>query len=305
MDLALILAGAVRLATPLGLAALGEAIVERSGTINLGIEGTMLAGALAGAYGAAQAGWAAGVALAVAVGAGLGLVTAVAILWGGANQFVVGLSLTLAAVGASTYLYELWLPSGTPPPEIPLAPTVDVPLLSDIPLVGAALFEQSVFTYVMLVLAAATWWGLRRTGAGLAVRAVGDDPERAGLRGVPVRLVRTAALVVAGALAALGGSVLTVGYLGTFDENITAGRGYVALAAVIIGRWSPWGALAGAGVFALFDSLAIQAQSEGIDVVPIEILVALPYLVTLVALVAVARGSRAPRALGRELGRAA
>jgi simple sugar transport system permease protein len=305
VDPSLILSGAVRLATPLGLAALGETIAERSGTINLGIEGTMLAGALAGAYGAAQAGWAAGVALALAVGAGLGLLTAVAILWGGANQFVVGLSLTLAATGASTYLYELWLPSGTPAPEIPLAPRVDVPVLSDIPRIGAALFEQSVFTYAMVVLAFATWWGLRRTGAGLAVRAAGDDPARAALRGVPVRLVRTGALVVAGAMAAAGGAVLTVGYLGAFDENVTAGRGYVALAAVIIGRWSPWGALAGAGVFAIFDAIAIQAQAEGIDVVPIEMLTALPYLVTLVALVAVARGSRAPRALGRELERTA
>ncbi|MBL7499003.1 ABC transporter permease [Frankia sp. CN7] len=298
-EVELILAGAVRLATPVALAALGEAVVERSGTINLGIEGTMLAGALAGAYGASQAGWGAGIALAVAVGGFLGLVTALATLWGRANQLVVGLSVTLIATGAATYLYELWRPTGTAAPEIPLAPTVHVPILREIPLVGPALFEQSVFSYAMVALAVGLAWTLRRTGAGLALRAAGDDPARAALRGVRVRATRTAALALGGALAALGGAVITVGYLGSFDVNVTAGRGYVALAAVIIGRWSPWGALAGAGVFALFDSVAIQSGDT--EIVPVEVLTALPYLVTLAALIVVARGGRAPRALGRAL----
>ncbi|HWI72823.1 MAG TPA: hypothetical protein VNT55_12790, partial [Baekduia sp.] len=119
----------------------------------------------------------------------------------------------------------------------------------------------------------------------------------AALRGVRVRATRAAALALGGALAALGGAVITVGYLGSFDDNVTAGRGYVALAAVIIGRWSPWGALAGAGVFALFDSVAIQNGDS--KVIPVEVLTALPYLVTLAVLIVVARGSRAPRALGR------
>jgi len=296
----LVLAGAVRLATPVVLAALGEAIVERSGTINLGIEGMMLAGAFAGAWGAAQAGWWVGVLLALAVGAGLGVVMAGAVLWGGANQLVVGLALTLLAAGLSTYLFQLWQPSGQDAARVPLAPGVDVPGLSSIPVIGEALFDQSIFTYLAVALVVVVAWGLRRTGAGLAVRATGDDPVRAALRGVAPRRVRTLSLAAGGALAALGGCTLTVGYLGSFTDNVTGGRGYVALAAVIIGRWSPMGAMAGAGVFALFDSLALQAKG-GDSPIPIEIFTALPYVMTLLVLVAVARGSAAPRALGRPL----
>jgi general nucleoside transport system permease protein len=296
----LVLGGAVRLATPVVLAALGEAIVERSGTINLGIEGMMLAGAFAGAWGASQGDWWFGVLLALAVGAGLGLVMAATVLWGHANQLVVGLALTLLASGLSTYLFQLWQPSGQNAADVPLAPGIDVPGLSSIPVIGEALFDQSIFTYLAVALVVAVAWGLKRTGAGLAVRATGDDPARAALRGVSPRPVRAVSLAVGGALAALGGCTLTVGYLGSFTDNVTGGRGYVALAAVIIGRWSPLGALAGAGVFALFDSLALQAQ-DGDSPIPIEVFSALPYVVTLVVLVAVARGSAAPRALGRPL----
>ncbi|HEU4657285.1 MAG TPA: ABC transporter permease [Capillimicrobium sp.] len=296
----LVLGGAVRLATPVVLAALGEALVERSGMINLGIEGMMLAGALAGAWGAATAGWGAGVLLALAVGAALGLTMALLVLWGGANQLVVGLAVTLLAGGLSTYLFQLWQPSGRTAARVPLAPVVDVPGLSSIPLVGEALFEQSVFTYLAVALVVLAAWSLRRTGVGLAVRATGDDPARAALRGVAPRRVRAATLAVGGALAGLGGCVLTVGYLGSFTDNVTGGRGYVALAAVIIGRWSPLGALAGAAVFAVFDALALQAQGQGSGI-PIELFTALPYVVTLLVLIAVARGSAAPRALGRPL----
>lgn len=296
----LVLAGAVRLATPVVLAALGEVIAERSGTINLGIEGMMLAGAFAGAWGAASGGWAFGIAVALLTGAALGALMAAAVLWGGANQLVAGLAISLLATGLCSYLFELWQPSGATAARVPLAPTVAVPGLVDVPLLGEALFGQSVFTYAAIALAAAVAWSLRRTGAGLRVRAVGDDPAAAGLRGVPVRGVRALALVVVGAFAAVGGATLTVGYLGSFSEGVTAGRGYVALAAVIIGRWSPGGALAGAGVFALFDSLALQAQRGGSGI-PVEAYTALPYVVTLLVLLFVARAGGAPRALGRAL----
>ncbi len=296
----LVLAGAVRLATPVVLAALGELIAERSGTINLGIEGMMLAGAFAGAWGAAEGGWGAGIVVALLAGAALGALMAATVLWGGANQLVVGLAISLLATGLCSYLFEVWQPSGATAAEIPLAPTVSVPALADLPLLGEAIFGQSVFTYGALACAVAVAWALRRTGAGLRVRAVGDDPGAAALRGVPVRRVRALALVAAGAFAGVGGATLTVGYLGSFSEGVTAGRGYVALAAVIIGRWSPRGAIAGAGVFALFDSLALQAQRGGSSI-PVEAYTALPYVVTLLVLLLVARGGGAPRALGRPL----
>lgn len=297
----IVLAGALRLATPIAFAALGESIVERSGTINVGVDGIMVAGAFAGVYGANQGGWATGVLLAAAVGAVLGLVMAVAVLWGGVDQIVTGIALALLGTGLTSYLFQVWQPSGRSAVLIPLAPTIRIPGLKDIPLVGEALFAQNLLTYVCVVLVIAAAWALRRTRAGLAVRAAGDDPSAAHVRGIRVRAVRTSSLAVGGALAGIGGASITVGYLGSFSDGITAGRGFIALAVVIIGRWTPIGAALGALLFAGFDSLALQAQGGTIKGLPVEAYSALPYTVTLVVLVATARHQRAPRSLGRPL----
>ena len=183
---------------------------------------------------------------------------------------------------------------------VPLVPTLRLPLLDRLPLVGEALFAQSPLTYLAVVAVAVATWALRQTTPGLRLRSVGDDPEAAQLRGVDVISVRIVTLVLGGILAGIGGATITVGYLGSFSDGITGGRGYVAIAAVIIGRWSPVGAVLGAFLFALFDSLALLAQSNSLGL-PVEFFSSLPYAATLLALVLTARAQSAPRALGKGL----
>jgi ABC-type uncharacterized transport system permease subunit len=290
-----VLAGAVRLATPLLFAALGETVVERSGSINLGLEGMMLAGAFSGAYGAYLGGPVLGVSFGVAGGMALGLVMAVAVFRARADLFVAGITISLLGLGLTSFLYKTWVPSGRTSVTVPLVTTIRVPGLANIPLVGEALFHQSILTYVAFGLVPVTAWVLQRTRFGLWVRAAGDDPDAASLRGLDPSRVRMSALVLGGALAGLGGAAITVGYVGSFADNITAGRGYLAIAIVIIGRRTAWGALLGAGLVAVFQSLALLAQTGGLTL-PVEAYGALPYAVTLLVLVLVARRRLAARA---------
>jgi len=292
-----VLAGAIRLATPIALAALGETIVERSGTINLGIDGMMIAGAFTAILAAGFGGWGAGLAAAALVGALFGLVTAASILKGGANQIVVGIAISLLAAGTATYSYQFWDSLGLSRSAIDLVPTLSLGAFASFPLVGPILSGQSWITWATVALVLLTVLLLRRSRWGLVLKAVGDEPEAAALRGIDVNRVKTLALAIGGALAGLGGAAITVGYLGAYTDGLVAGRGYVALAVVIIGRWSPVGAVAGALLFSFFDSLALQAQG-GQFALPVEAYLALPYLVTLAVLVATGRGNAAPRSLG-------
>lgn len=296
----IVLAAAVRLATPIMLAAVGETVVERGGTINLGIDGMMLMGALAGCIGASIAGWPAGIVAGALVGTIAGSGMAAAILIGRANQIVVGIAISVLGTGLTKYVFQLWQPPGSIAPPVPLVPTVAIPVLADIPWIGPVLFKQSLLTYGCLALIAVGTWALRRTRAGLILRATGDAPEAIAFRGINPVAVRTLTLAFGGMLAGIGGAAVTVGYLGAFSDGVIAGRGYVALAIVIIGRWSPVGAAFGAMLFAFFDSFALRMQSGGADI-PVEVYVALPYAATLVALVITMRGNIAPRALGRPL----
>jgi general nucleoside transport system permease protein len=170
--------------------------------------------------------------------------------------------------------------------------------LTRLPLVGEVVFHQSVLTYACVALIPLTAWALRNTRFGLAIRAAGDDPAAAILRGVDVVHTRFRTLVLGGALAGIGGASITVGYLGSFTDGITAGRGFIAIAVVIIGSWTPLGACAGALLFAFFDSLSLLAQTGGLNL-PSEAYSALPYLVTLVVLLLTSRVRRAPRALAQ------
>lgn len=292
-----VLAGAIRLATPIALAAIGETIAERSGTINLGIDSMMIAGAFAAILVAGPAGWGAALAAAAIVGVVFGLVIAVAVLKGGANQIVVGIAVSLLAGGLATYGYQLAYARGLLREAIALAPTLSLGPLAALPVIGPVLDGQSLLTFATLALVIIVGLVLHRSRWGLVLKAVGDEPAAAALRGIDVVAVRTWALAIGGALAGLGGAAITVGYLGAFTDGLVAGRGYVALAVVIIGRWSPAGAVAGALMFSFFDSLALQAQG-GQLVLPVEAYMALPYLMTLAVLVLAARGTIAPRALG-------
>ena len=297
---AILLAGAVRLATPITLAALGETLVERCGIVNLGVEGMMALGAFVGLWGASGHGWPLGLILGAAAGGLLGLLMGLAVLKAGVNQIVAGMAITLIGAGLADYLFQIWQPSGRSAVVVALIPILRLPLLDHLPVIGEALFAQSPLTYLAVAAVVATAWALRRTTHGLSLRAVGDDPEAAQLRGIDAVSVRIATLIVGGSLAGLGGATMTVGYLGSFTDDVTSGRGYVAIAVVIIGRWSPIGAMLGALLFALFESLALLAQSQSAQL-PVEFYSSLPYAITLLALVLTAGTQSSPRALGRPL----
>lgn len=293
-----VLAGAVRLGTPVALAAIGETIVEKSGTINLGIDGIMTIGAFTAIFVVSVGGgWGGALVAAALVGIVFGLVIALSVLRGGANQIVVGIAVSLLGAGAATYFYQLWDAAGLSRLPITLVPVWNIPGVADLPLIGGVLSGQSLLTYATIVLILALLFFLHRTKPGLLLKAVGDQPAAASARGIDVIGIRTLALAAGGSLAALGGAAITVGYLGTYIDGVVAGRGYVALAIVITGRWSPLGAAVGALLFAFFDSLALRAQG-GSGLIPVEAYQALPYVVTLAVLFLTARGSIAPRALG-------
>jgi general nucleoside transport system permease protein len=293
-----ILAGAVRLATPIALAAVGETIVERGGMINIGIDGIMTIGAFAAIFiESIGGGWGVALLVSLLIGAVFGIAIALAVLRGGADQIIIGIAASLVGTGVAVFFYQLWDGTGLANQALPLVPILQIPLVRDVPLIGKAISDQSLLTYGTVVLVAVVLFVLKWTKLGLVLRAVGDQPDAAAARGIDVIKVRTIALTIGGALAGLGGAAITAGYLGTYTDGVTAGRGYVALAIVITGRWSPVGALAGALLFAFFESLALGAQTEA-GTVPVEALMALPYVVTLVVLVLSVRGTVAPRALG-------
>ncbi|MCC6438493.1 MAG: ABC transporter permease [Acidimicrobiales bacterium] len=286
-------ASAARLATPIGFVALGETFGEAAGIINIGLEGVMLASALAGAWAAASSGSVL-TGFAVAMLTGMALLGVMALLCIGlrANQIVVGLGMNLVALGATTLVFKSVR-------TVALAPGLDplqLGFLADIPFLGPAFFRQRLTFFVLLLLTAAAAFVLRRTAWGLRLRAVGETPAAADAAGVRVDAVRVQAMLVCGALAGLGGAALSIGELRGFTENMVAGKGFIALAAVIFGRWKPWAVLAACGVFGLADALQGQLPAWDINFPP-SVLRMLPYLIALVAL-AVQRGrARPPAAL--------
>jgi general nucleoside transport system permease protein len=293
----IVLGGMFRLAVPILLAALGEMITERAGTINLGIDGIMTAGAFAAIVCAWLGGWGLGLAGAAAIGGLYGLLLAVSVIRYGANQIIVGIAISLIGVGLTSYLFQLWQPSGQMVIFVPLVPVVTVPWLVDLPFVGSIFFKQNLLTYATAAILLVAIYLLARTRLGIVLKAVGDDPNAAEVRGIDTSKVRHLALVIGGALMGLGGAAITLGVLGSFNDGLTNGRGYVALAVVIIGRWTPLGAFLGALLFAFFDSLALRAQG-GMALLPTEFFSILPYAMTLLVLVLTARSKVAPRSLG-------
>ena len=292
------LAATVRIATPLALAALGEAVSERGGTINLGIEGAMLAGALAAAVAAAASGPEAGLAAAALAGLAVAAVFALVAIGAGADQIITGTAMTLGAVGLTGAVFRAAFGSAGAGLTLPLLEPIALPGLSGIPVLGEALFRQPLPTYLAFTAAPAGWWLLFRTRWGRALRAAGEDAESARAAGVPVRRVRAAAVLLGGALAGLGGGSLVLAQVGTFAEKMTAGRGFVAIAIVVLGRWHPAGALAAALLFAALQALQFVFQAMGLDV-PYQLFLMLPYVLTLLALAGAVGRARPPAELGR------
>lgn len=291
-----ILAASVRLAAPILLAALGETFVERAGILNLGIEGIMLMGALSGFLGAYWSGnlWL-GVLAGMAVGALFGLLMGFMSVTVKANQVVAGLGITILGGGLSTLLFRLAFGLRTIPPTLDIFPTIAVPLLSRIPFIGPVLFEHNVLVYLALLLVPVASLVLYRTHFGLKVRAVGESPDAADTRGISVSRTRYLALLIGGAMAGLGGSYLVLGNLGLFWTQMTAGRGFIAVAVVVFAKWDPARALLGAWVFGLASAVQISLQTLSVPI-PSEILLMLPYLITIVVLVGVSRRAEFPSA---------
>jgi simple sugar transport system permease protein len=293
------LTSAVRVATPLLLAALGETLAERGGVINLGIEGAMLAGALAAAIGSTAGGPWAGTLAAAATGAMLSLGFGLIAVGAGANQIISGTAITLGAVGATGAIYREVYGTAGVGLSLPTFAAIPIPGLDRIPLLGPALFEQSILTYLGYVAVPALWFLLFRTRWGLALRAAGESVEAATAAGVRVKRIRIVALVLGGMFAGIAGASLVLAQVGTFAEKMTAGRGFMAVAIVVLGGWRP-GRVAVAALF-FGAAMALQFLFQSIvSNLPYQLFLMLPYLLTLLVLAGGVGRVRSPAELGRE-----
>ncbi|SDO99247.1 simple sugar transport system permease protein [Lutimaribacter pacificus] len=291
----LLLASLMVAATPLLLAAIGELVVERAGVLNLGVEGMMITGAICGFAIAVNTGSPiVGLVAAAAGGAALSLLFAVLTQFALANQVASGLSLTLFGLGLSALLGQGY--QGIKPPPFP---RVDIPLLSDIPVLGPILFRHDIVVYFGLALVAAVWWVLKNTRAGLILRAVGENHDAAHALGYKVVRIRILAIMFGGACAGLGGAYISLIRVPQWTEGMTAGIGWIALALVVFASWKPWRVMLGAYLFGGITVLQLNLQAAGVAI-PVEYLAMSPYLITILVLVIMsADKSRAPAALGR------
>lgn len=291
-------AAAVRVATPLLLAALGEMVAERGGVINLSVEGAMLAGALGAALGATAAGPWAGVAVAVLGGLLVAGLFAAISVGARADQIITGTALTLGTIGLTGAIYRsAYGPEGVGL-SLPTFAVAPLPLIAHIPVLGPALFQQTVLTYAGFLAVPLLWGLLFRTRWGLALRAAGESAENARAAGVHVTRIRTTAVLLGGAMAGLGGASLVLAQVGTFAERMTAGRGFIAIAIVMLGSWLPGRVLGAALFFGAAMALQFLLQSFLLEV-PYQLFLMLPYLLTLVVLAGAVGQSRAPADLGR------
>lgn len=298
--LAPFLAATVRTAVPLALAALGELLVERAGVINIGLEGAILAGAFGALVGASAGGVGVGFVTSVAAGLAIAALFALCVVWLRADQIIAGTALTLLSMGATGTLYRALYGSGGAALGIPTSEPLAIPGLSALPIVGAALFAQPPITYVVYAVAPLLAWWLTGTHAGLALRAIGERPEAAEAAGIAVNRARTLAILVGGALGGLAGGTLVLAQAGTFAEGMSAGRGFIAIAIVVLGRWTPYGVAAGSLLFGGASALQYAFQAMGWNA-PYQVFLVVPYVLTLAALSGAVGRARAPAALGRAL----
>jgi simple sugar transport system permease protein len=293
-----LIAAMLRFATPLIFGSLGGIVSERSGVVNIGIEGMMLTGAFFGILGADLTGsWVLGLLVGMAAGGALALVHAVFSITLRADQIVSGVAINLLALGITGYVFvDRYGAQGTPD-DIPRAPDITLPVIRDIGFVGDAIGRANILTWLALLTAAGLAVFLFRTPQGLRLRAIGEHPRAAETVGLSVIRTRYAAVVASGVLAAIGGAYLSIGFLGSFNQNMTAGRGYIALAAVIFGKWKPGGALAAALLFGFSSALAQRLPAFSGSTATL--FQALPYVLTLIAVAGVIGRSRPPAAVGQ------
>ena len=293
-------AATLRIATPLIFATLGELLCERAGTLNLGIEGIMTLGAMVGWLAVYQGAdlWT-GIALAALVGMAMGLVLGLLTVPLGLSQHVTGIGITLLATSMAYYAYRVLLPDVTTPPRIEPFPTLAGTWLAELPVVGPVLAQQTVLTLLALALVPLLAWLLYRTPLGLALRAAGDNPAAVEAQGIDVYALRIGALMAGSALMAVGGAFLTLSAFNAFFFGMVNGRGWICIALVVFASWRPGKALLGAILFGAFDAFQIRLQQIVGGAVPYQLFLMLPYLLSILALILVARRADYPLALMR------
>ena len=292
-----ILASTIRNATPLVFAAMGGMFSERSGVVNIALEGLMLISAFAGVAGAFLTGSAwIGLGFALAGGLSFALIHALMCVTFEADQIISGTAINLLALGGTGFLMVEVFGQGGTSPRVPRFDSLGIPLLQDIPLLGPALFDQSLLVYLMYALIPVTFFVVFRTPFGLRLRATGEVPEAVDTAGVSVARMRYYGVGLSGLLAALGGAYLSMGLLSAFTEGMTNGRGFIALAALIFGRWNPIGAAGAALLFGFAQAITFRAGQEAI---PVEFLQMLPYVLTIVVLAGFGGRAIAPAAIGK------
>lgn len=296
---AALLTSALRLSTPLILAAQGGLIAERSGILNLGLEGMMLSGAFAGVIVTHFTGspWL-GLLAAIVVGGLVGLFHGYLSIRWRANQVLSGLAMTQLALGLTGFLLQVFFKHGGNSPSVQKLPAWQIPGLASIPFVGQILSGHNLLVYLALLLPFAIHIGLHRTPWGIWLKAAGEHPRALETFGIQVTSVRYIAVFISGALAGLGGAYLSLGQMALFSENMTAGRGFIAVAAVIFGKWQPTGVMLAAILFGFLDALQLNLQISGIGI-PKEIFLSLPYVVTVLVLAGLVGKAKGPASVGQ------
>lgn len=291
-------AAIIRIATPLIFATIGELFAERSGVLNLGIEGIMLLSAMTGFTATYFTGslWV-GIGAALLTGALSGALMGLLTVTFGLSQHVSGIGLTLLNSGLAYFFYRVIFGEQTSPPKIEAFSPVPLPLLSDIPVIGPILFNQFALSYLALLLIPITAFVLFRTPWGLHLRTVGEEPHAADSAGVSVTRIRYQALMLSGMLMAVGGAFLSMAQFDAFTFGVISGRGWVCIALIVFGQWSPWKSAGAAFLFAFIDALQLRLQASAVIDVPYQVFLMLPFVLTIVAMAMVSRNARVPAAL--------
>ena len=291
------LVATVRMMTPLAFAGLSCVLSERSGIFNIGVEGMMLGGAFAAGLGAfyMDSAWF-GIGSAVLIGIAMGLLLAVLSIPLGANQIVTGIMINILSLGMTSFLARVILGSNITK-KLPLLKQWTIPYLSEIPIIGKALFQQSPLSYIAYAIAILLSLLFFKTTWGLSLRAVGENPRAADTAGINVSIIRYICVILSGVMASLGGAFLSVGLVRYFTENMSAGRGFIGLTIVILGKWHPVGALLAALFFGAVDALQLRIQAFDVGI-PYQYLVMLPYICGMIAISGVVGHTTPPAAIG-------
>jgi simple sugar transport system permease protein len=282
-----LLAATLRLATPIAYGSLGGLFSERAGIVNIGLEGMMLTGAFAGVAVSQFSGLAwLGVLAAVTAGGLLGLLHGVITVRYAGNQVVSGTGINIFALGFTAYMSQvLWGSRGASEGNVPGLSPINIEFLKDVPIIGDVILGHTPLVYLMIIITVISYIILFKTPLGLRIRAVGERPEAADTAGINVFKTKYLCLIISGMLAGLGGAFLSLGHLNLFALGMTGGRGFIALAAMILGKWMPFGAFGASVLFGFADALQMRLQSLGI--LPPQIILAIPYILTVAVLAGV------------------